>query len=143
MEGEAREVAKSIVSTVKEVVLNDRPVAKPACLVWGGETTVHVTGKGLGGRNLELALAAAIALDGVENTVLVTLATDGADGPTDASGAVAGGRTLARCRAMGLDAFEYLHNNDAYRFFDALGDLIRTGPTLTNVGDLVFVFVFD
>jgi len=107
--------------------------------VWGGETTVTVRGQGLGGRNQELALAAAMALDGLPDVLLVALGTDGTDGPTDAAGAVATGETIGRARSLGLDPVAYLADNDAYHFFDALGDLIRTGPTGTNVNDLLFI----
>jgi glycerate 2-kinase len=140
VEGEAREVARVAAALAKELVYHDRPVARPACLVWGGETTVTVRGDGKGGRNQELALAAALALEGLPGVVLVALGTDGTDGPTDAAGAVATGQTIALATSLGLDARSYLQNNDAYPFFDALGDLIRTGPTGTNVNDLLFIF---
>ncbi|MFN2291941.1 MAG: glycerate kinase [Anaerolineae bacterium] len=140
VEGEAREVARVASALAKELVFHDQPVARPACLVWGGETTVTVRGEGKGGRNQELALAAALALDGLPEVVLVALGTDGTDGPTDAAGAVATGETIARATALGLDARAHLADNDAYPFLDSLGDLIRTGPTGTNVNDLLFIF---
>jgi hydroxypyruvate reductase len=142
VEGEARQVAQVAAALAKELVHNDRPVSRPACLVWGGETTVNVHGDGLGGRNQELALAAAMAVEGLPHVVLVALGTDGTDGPTDAAGAVATGETTARGRALGLDPTAYLANNDAYHYFDPLGDLIRTGPTGTNVNDLLLLFAF-
>jgi hydroxypyruvate reductase len=142
VEGEARQVAQVAAALAKELVHNDRPVSRPACLVWGGETTVNVHGDGLGGRNQELALAAAMAVEGLPHVVLVALGTDGTDGPTDAAGAVATGETTARGRALGLDPAAYLANNDAYHYFDPLGDLIRTGPTGTNVNDLLLLFAF-
>jgi glycerate 2-kinase len=142
VEGEAREVARVASALVKELVYHNRPVARPACLIWGGETTVTVRGDGKGGRNQELALAAALALDGLPDVVLVALGTDGTDGPTDAAGAVATGETIAQAVSEGLDARAHLENNDAYPFFDALNDLIRTGPTGTNVNDLLFIFAF-
>jgi hydroxypyruvate reductase len=142
VEGEAREVARVAAGLAKELVASDRPVPRPACLVWGGETTVTIRGRGKGGRNQELALAAAMAMDGLPGVLLVALGTDGTDGPTDAAGAVATGETLARARSLGLDPAVYLANNDAYRFFRALGDLILTGPTGTNVNDLLFIFAF-
>jgi hydroxypyruvate reductase len=108
--------------------------------VWGGETTVTVRGAGRGGRNQELALAAALALDGWPVGILA-LATDGVDGPTDAAGAWADGGTVARARDLGLDARQHLTANDAYPFFAALGDLLLTGPTGTNVNDLLVVLV--
>jgi hydroxypyruvate reductase len=115
------------------------PLPRPACLLAGGETTVTIRGDGKGGRNQEIALAAAIALEGWPDVTLATLATDGTDGPTDAAGAVIDGQTVARARERGLSAADYLARNDSYRFFDQLGDLIRTGPTNTNVNDLVFI----
>jgi glycerate 2-kinase len=142
VEGEAREVALVAAALAKELVHYDRPVPRPACLVWGGETTVTVRGQGKGGRNQELALAAALSIQGLPNVLLVALGTDGTDGPTDAAGAVATGETVARAAALGLDPFAFLANNDAYTFFDALGDLIRTGPTGTNVNDLLLLFSF-
>ena len=141
VEGEAREVARVAAALAKEVIRFDQPITKPACLVWGGETTVTVRGSGLGGRNQELALAAAIALDGWSNVLVEALGTDGTDGPTDAAGAIATGETVSRARAMGLDAAAMLADNDAYHFFAQLGDLVITGPTGTNVNDLVFILV--
>lgn len=140
VEGEARQVARVASALAQELVRYDRPVRRPACLVWGGETTVTVRGSGKGGRNQELALAAAIALEDLEGVVLLALGTDGTDGPTDAAGAIATGRTVERARERGLDASAYLDDNDAYPFFEALGDLIRTGPTGTNVNDLMMLF---
>jgi hydroxypyruvate reductase len=140
VEGEAREVARVAVAMIREMVCYNRPVARPACIVWGGETTVTIHGEGKGGRNQELALAAAIPMEGLPGVLLVALGTDGTDGPTDAAGAVATGDTVRRARALGLDPGAYLSNNDSYSFFDALGDLMRTGPTGTNVNDLLFMF---
>jgi len=117
------------------------PLLPPACLILGGETTVTVRGSGLGGRNQEVALGAALELTGLPDALVVSLATDGGDGPTDAAGAVADGETLGRAAALGLDPAAALQNNDAYPFFDALGDLLRPGPTRTNVNDLMVVFV--
>jgi hydroxypyruvate reductase len=142
VEGEAREVARVAAGLAKELVAHDRPVPRPACLVWGGETTVTVGGEGKGGRNQELALAAALAMEGLPHVVLVALGTDGTDGPTDAAGAVATGETVARARSLGLNPGAFLADNDSYHFFDGLGDLIRTGPTGTNVNDLMFLFAF-
>jgi len=141
VEGEAREVAKVLAAVAKEMAKSGQPIPRPACLVVGGETTVTVTGEGKGGRNQEMALAAALALEGWEEVMVVTLATDGTDGPTDAAGAVATGETIAWAKELGLDPEEYLANNDSYHFFEALGDLLLTGPTNTNVNDLTFVIV--
>ncbi len=114
-----------------------------ACWVAGGETTVTLgPNPGQGGRNLETALAAAVRLSGAHGRMLITLATDGGDGPTDAAGAVVSGETLARARALEMDPDDYLTRHDAYPFFDELGDLIKTGPTRTNVNDLAFLFSF-
>jgi glycerate 2-kinase len=140
-QGEAREVAKVAAAIAQEIARYNRPVPKPACVIIGGETTVTLKGRGLGGRNQEIALAAAIALDGLPNTLVAALGTDGTDGPTDAAGAIALGETLRRARALGLDAQAHLADNDAYHFFQALGDLIVTGPTGTNVNDLLFILV--
>ncbi len=142
VEGEAREVAQVAAALAKELVYYDRPMPRPVCLVWGGETTVTVRGQGKGGRNQELALAAALAMQDLSNVLLLALGTDGTDGPTDAAGAVATGETVARAAALGLDPLAHLGDNDAYTFFDALGDLIRTGPTGTNVNDLLMLFAF-
>lgn len=139
LEGEAREVGRVVAALAREEALCDRPACKPACLVMGGETTVTVRGDGRGGRNQELALAAAVALEGLDGVLVATLATDGTDGPTDAAGAFADGSTVARGRRLGMEAEQYLARNDSYPFFDGLGDLIRTGPTGTNVNDLVVV----
>lgn len=142
VEGEAREVAHVAAALAKEIVRYDRPVARPACVVWGGETTVTVQGDGLGGRNQELALAAALALDGWPDVALVTLATDGIDGPTDAAGALVTGETVARAIQQGLAPAAYMARSDSYHFFQQLGDLVITGPTQTNVNDLMLLFVF-
>jgi hydroxypyruvate reductase len=142
VEGEAREVGRVAAALAREVVVHSRPVARPACLLWGGETTVTVRGRGKGGRNQELALAAALGVEDLPGVLLLALGTDGSDGPTDAAGAVASGQTVARARALGLDVRAHLANNDAYPLFDALDDLLRTGPTGTNVNDLLFIWVF-
>ncbi|MHB0856239.1 MAG: glycerate kinase type-2 family protein [Anaerolineae bacterium] len=142
VEGEAREVAKVFAAIGREVLASGRPIPRPGCVIAGGETTVTLRGGGKGGRNQEMALSAAIAIAGVQDVHIVCLATDGSDGPTDASGALADGGTLQRAAALGLDARRHLQENDAYPFFAALGDLLLTGPTHTNVNDLTFVFVW-
>ena len=141
VEGEAREVARVAAGLAKGMRTYGDPVSPPACLVWGGETTVTVRGQGKGGRNQELALAAALALEGWSHVLVMALATDGTDGPTDAAGAVAMGDTIGRARNLGLDPRAALESNDSYHFFEPLGDLILTGPTGTNVNDLLFVLV--
>ncbi len=141
IEGEAREVAKVAAGLAKGIHAHGDPLCPPGCLVWGGETTVTVRGEGKGGRNQELALAAALALEGWSRVLVMALATDGTDGPTDAAGAVVTGATVGRARELGLDPRTALEANDSYHFFEALGDLILTGPTGTNVNDLLFVLV--
>lgn len=142
MQGEARQVGRLLAAIVRQVATTGQPISRPACVVVGGETTVTLQGDGLGGRNQELALGAVEDLGGLMDVALVTLATDGGDGPTDAAGAVVTGETLQRARQLGLRPSEYLQRNDAYHFFEALGDLIITGPTGTNVNDLAFLFAF-
>ncbi len=141
IQGEAAEVAKVLSAVAQEVRRSGRPVPPPACLLAGGETTVTLKGSGLGGRNMELALSAALALDGTEGILLLSAGTDGTDGPTDAAGAVADGTTVRRAQALGRDAAADLADNDSYRFFEPLGDLFVTGPTRTNVMDLQVVVV--
>lgn len=142
LEGEAAEVAKVAVALGREVQAHGDPVAAPACLVLGGETTVTLgQNPGLGGRNQELALAAALALEGTTGITVVSLATDGTDGPTDSAGGLVDGSTAQRGRALGLDPASSLRRHDAYPFLQQTGDLLMTGPTQTNVNDLIFVFV--
>jgi hydroxypyruvate reductase len=133
IEGETRDVARVHAAIAKEIRATGRPVKLPACVISGGETTVTIRGTGLGGRNQEFALAAALDIAGLKDVVILSAGTDGTDGPTDAAGAIADGTTIARA---GLDASAYLANNDSYRFFENLGDLIKTGPTGTNVADV-------
>lgn len=143
VEGEARDVAKVAAALAKEIVTYERPVSRPACLVMGGETTVTVRGGGTGGRNQELALAAALEIAGWDDIVIAALATDGSDGPTDAAGGLVDGTTVARGEALGLRASASLAANDAYPYLAQVGDLLVTGPTNTNVNDLTAIFVFD
>ena len=142
VEGEAREVGRVLAGLLREIDASGHPLARPCLLVAGGETTVTVRGQGLGGRNQELALAAAFSLRGLRAVLLASIGTDGNDGPTDAAGAFVDGSTLDRAAALGLDPRQSLTDNDSYRFFDRLGDLIRTGPTNTNVNDLYLLFAF-
>ncbi len=141
IEGEAREVAAQQARLARRVAATEEPVAPPACLLSGGETTVTVRGTGTGGRNQEFALAAAIELDGAGEIVVLSGGTDGTDGPTDAAGAIADASTLRRAREANLDALAYLDNNDSYTFFRALNDLLVTGPTGTNVMDVHVVLI--
>jgi hydroxypyruvate reductase len=119
-----------------------QPLSRPACVIAGGETTVSLRGNGLGGRNQELALSAVKAIASLPAVALVSLATDGEDGPTDAAGAIVTGETYQRARNLDLDVDEYLRQNNAYRFFEQAGGLLKTGPTGTNVNDLAFLFTF-
>jgi glycerate 2-kinase len=141
LEGEARQVGAMLASVAQEVIASGNPVPRPAGIVAGGETTVTVTGKGLGGRNQEITLAAALRLDGRNQVVVASLSTDGIDGPTDAAGAIADGRTLSRALKMGLAPQKYLAENDSYHFFSKLDDLVFTGPTGTNVNDVSLIIV--
>jgi glycerate 2-kinase len=142
VEGEAREVGRVVAGLAKGIRRQGHPLRPPACLVLGGETTVTVRGQGAGGRNQEVALAAAIALDGWERVMVMTLATDGVDGMSPAAGAIITGETAARGRALGLAARAALADNDSYGFFEALGEAVVIGPTGTNVNDLTFVCVY-
>lgn len=141
MEGEAREVAKVAAALAKSIRAHREPLRPPACVVWGGETTVTVRGQGKGGRNQELALAAALVLEGIPDVALLALATDGTDGPTDAAGAIIDGQTAQRARAAGWDPAAALAANNAYPLLDAAGALLRTGPTGTNVNDIMVLLI--
>ena len=137
--GEARTTA---VSHVRAILAQATAVGRPACIVSSGETTVHVIGGGRGGRNQEFALAAAPLLGANDGTaILGSVGTDGIDGPTDAAGAIADSTTVARAAAAGRPLDDHLRDNNAYAFFSALGDLIITGPTGTNVGDLQVILL--
>jgi glycerate 2-kinase len=135
--GEAREVGTLFASIAKEVEYSRHPVAPPACLLAGGETTVTVLGSGKGGRNQEAALSAAISIADAKNIVILAIGTDGADGPTDAAGAIVDTTSIDRAVAAGLDPVEYLIRNDSYPLHEKTGDLVKTGPTGTNVMDLL------
>ena len=141
LEGEARHVGVMLASIALEVSVSGNPVPKAAGIIAGGETTVTVTGKGLGGRNQEIPLAAVRNLKGMNGVVVASLSTDGVDGPTDAAGAIVDGKTLDRAAKLGLTPEEYLGENDSYHFFSKLGDLIFTGPTGTNVNDVSVIVV--
>jgi glycerate 2-kinase len=137
VEGETREIARMHAAIAKEIVRAGRPLKPPACVITGGETTVTLRGGGLGGRNQEFALSAAMDISGLQNTIVLSAGTDGSDGPTDAAGAIADGRTLARDPR----APDFLARNDSYRYFEGLGDLVVTGPTGTNVMDVHLILV--
>ncbi|TVR55977.1 MAG: glycerate kinase [Gemmatimonadales bacterium] len=139
--GEAREVGRVLAAAGQEMRRSGEPVPLPGCLLAAGETTVSVVGSGRGGRNQELALGAALALEGEEGILVASLGTDGVDGPTNAAGAVVDGSTLSRARKRGLDPRDALARNDSHPLFASLGDLLLTGPTGTNVMDLHLVLV--
>ena len=141
IEGEAREVAIDHMIRARNVLSGSNPIRPPACIISGGETTVAIRGDGLGGRNQEFALAAAIEIDGLGGVVAFSGGTDGTDGPTDAAGGIVDGTTVQRGRDKGLDARSYLERNDSYPFLKTVGDLLITGPTLTNVMDLRVVLI--
>ncbi len=139
LDGDARNRARELAAQIKRLARKkSRP---PLCLLLGGETTVRVRGKGLGGRNQEFALASALALAGSAGVYLLSAASDGSDGPTDAAGAFIDETTVSRARRVGLNALAALRRNDSYHYFRRLGDLFRPGPTGTNVLDLVIAIV--
>lgn len=139
IEGEAREVGIMLGSIAQEIFKFGNPIPQPAGVVVGGENTVKVKGKGQGGRNQELALATAQKIKNMEGFAVASLNTDGLDGPTDAAGAIVDGKTLHRAEKRKMSADKFLIQNDAYRFFASLGDLIFTGPTCTNVNDISII----
>ena len=139
LQGEANQAGRFLAAVLRQLASSDHPVPRPACLILGGETTVTLQGNGLGGRNQEIALSAVSDLEDLLNAGLITLATDGGDGPTDAAGAVVTGDSLKRARSVGMDPGDFLTRNDSYHFFNHLGDLIKTGPTLTNVNDIAIL----
>jgi glycerate 2-kinase len=141
IEGEAREVAQVFASIGKEISQSGLPIAPPACILAGGEPTVTIRGQGKGGRNQELALACAISIDGCDRIALLSAGTDGTDGPTDAAGAIVDGTTCRRAWEADLNPNTFLMANDSYSFFESLGDLVKTGPTRTNVMDIICVLV--
>ena len=139
--GEARDAGPAFVARALEV---SRRLPRPVCVIGAGETTVRVVGRGKGGRNQELALSVAATLDGLrEPAALLSVGTDGIDGPTDAAGGLVDGTTLARARDLGVDLDASLADNDTFHALDRLGDLVRTGPTDTNVGDLQVIVIGD
>ncbi len=141
VEGETREIARMHAALALEARASGNPMTPPACLITGGETTVTLKGNGKGGRNQEFALAAALDIAGLPDAVVLSAGTDGTDGPTDAAGALADGNTVARAIALGLRPRAALDANDAYPFFERLGDLVMTGPTRTNVMDVRLVLI--
>jgi hydroxypyruvate reductase len=141
VEGEARDVGLVHAAIAREIAARNRPFAKPALVLSGGETTVTLRGNGKGGRNTEFLLSFALAIEGVEGITALAADTDGIDGMGDNAGAFADGTTASRLRARGLDPRALLANNDAYTAFAALGDLFAPGPTGTNVNDFRAIVV--
>ena len=141
IEGEAREVGKIAGAIAKGIRFGTGSISPPACVVWGGETTVTVRGLGKGGRNQELAVSAALSIEGLQNVLLLALATDGTDGPTDAAGAIVDGRTASLARSQGWDLFETLADNNSYPLLADIGALLKLGPTGTNVNDIMVLLV--
>ena len=141
IEGEAREVAKVHAGIAEQVRRHGQPIAAPCVLISGGETTVTVRGTGRGGRNVEFALALAVALEETPDIHAIACDTDGVDGAEETAGALVAPDTLARARDAGLDARAMLDDNDGHAFFERLGDRVVTGPTLTNVNDFRAVMV--
>jgi glycerate-2-kinase len=142
VQGEARKIGERYVSAVKATQSRLKATHGEAmCFIYGGETTVTVKGDGKGGRNTEMALAFALAVEGMEGVTFLSAGTDGTDGPTDAAGAIVDGATITNARAKGLSPEDYLDRNDSYNFFKETGDLLITGPTGTNVMDLQIVLI--
>ncbi|UCF64986.1 MAG: glycerate kinase [bacterium] len=142
IQGEAREIARVAAAIAQEIAQRDMPVKKPACILMGGETTVTLRGKGKGGRNQELALAALLAMSGEKHQYLIaSCGTDGTDGPTDAAGGMIDPGIWTKANNMGMSPLKFLENNDAYTFLSQTGGLIMTGPTGTNVMDIIMMLI--
>jgi hydroxypyruvate reductase len=141
IEGEAREVAIVMAGIARQAVRHGQPAAPPCVLLSGGETTVTLRAKGRGGRNSEFLLSLAIALDGLAGVHAIACDTDGIDGSEDNAGAIIGPDSLTRAARLGLSAKAKLGGNDAYGFFADLGDLVVSGPTLTNVNDFRAILI--
>jgi hydroxypyruvate reductase len=139
---EAREMGRLLASKAKEIRGNGTTSPMPpSAIIAGGETVVRLTGNGKGGRNQELALAAALGIEGMEEVVIFSAGSDGTDGPTEAAGGMVDGQSIARMRARSIDPAGCLANNDSYHALEASGDLVVTGPTGTNVNDLMVVLL--
>ncbi|MDX9826300.1 MAG: glycerate kinase [Spirochaetia bacterium] len=147
LEGEAKELAKVFAALAIDVDRHGIPLSRPCCILAGGESTVHLKGKGRGGRNQEMALSFLVTLENLKaldaDPLFLSAGTDGIDGPTDAAGAFAFSSLIAKARSMGLEPEAYLADNDSYSFFDAVGEHIKTGPTGTNVCDLQILLLSD
>jgi len=136
---EAREAGRFVASIAKSI--NQTSFNIPACIIYGGETVVKVRGNGKGGRNQELVFSAALEIEGMKNIVIVSVGSDGTDGPTDAAGGIVDGETIVKIKRLGKNPYEYLENNDTYNGLLISGDLLKTGPTGTNVNDFGFLLI--
>ena len=136
---EARDAGAFLAAVAREIKRGGNPIAPPCAVILGGETVVHVRGKGKGGRNQELALAAAKGIAGLSDTLIFSVGSDGTDGPTDAAGGMVTGEFAADCKKQGLSIDDYLNDNNAYAILKQMDGLIVTGPTGTNVNDLTVV----
>jgi glycerate-2-kinase len=141
MEGEAKDVGIFLGAIAKEIFNSGNPIARPAAVIVGGETTVTVKGKGLGGRNQEIVLSAASKIVKMEGVAIASIGTDGIDGPTDAAGAIVDGESILRAQRSGLNNKKMLNDNNSYNFFSKIGDLIITGPTGSNVNDIALICI--
>ena len=141
LEGEAKVVGDNLASDAIKFQKNKAELGKKYCFLYGGETTVHILGNGLGGRNQELILASAIRLEGTKGIKILSGGTDGNDGPTDAAGAFCNGDTIANGKTLGLDAYSFIDNNDSYNYFDKVNGLLKIGPSGTNVMDVQIVII--
>lgn len=141
LQGEAQEMGGMIAAVAQEIHASGQPVPRPACLLWGGELTVRVTGHGLGGRAQEFAMAAALKIVDLPHTCVVGFGTDGTDGPTDVAGAIVDGDTIRRARKQDLDPLPFMVGHDSYSFFKKAGGHILTGPTGTNVNDVYMLLM--
>lgn len=142
IQGEAREIGKAASGILSEILASGHPIQRPACLLMGGETTVTIRGEGKGGRNQELVLSALISLKNVnEQYILISCGTDGTDGPTDAAGGMISNETWEKVRNQKMKPQEFLDQNDAYHFLEKVDGLIKTGPTGTNVMDIIIVLI--
>jgi glycerate 2-kinase len=142
IEGDTKDAAFWHSRIALEAATTSNPVAAPACIISGGETTVVVSGEGLGGRNMEFAMHAALYIDGFGNITMASIGTDGSDGPTNAAGAAIDGSTMSKARTMGIDIQDYIKRNDSYHFHEIMDNLIITGPTNTNVMDVRIILIW-
>lgn len=138
---EAKEAGRFLAAIAREEVLNSLPLQRPCAIILGGETVVHVKGNGKGGRNQELALSAAKGIADLDGVVICSVGTDGTDGPTDAAGGIVDGKSYEKLRKLGIDIDAALENNDSYNALKAINGLVITGPTGTNVNDLILLLI--